>query len=348
MKKRLLFLFCGMMCLFLLLCSCGDDGDTGNSLPTESGSHTHSGEHTHQSGDTNSSVNEDESIDSGVNGDITSPETPCELNKAGHYWSNVSINKNTSAQGTVALSGKCHLCGDELYKVCTSIVDYEQFKNALSSDSLSSFTAVLGAEYTDYDENGSLTWRINKGVYTADYYINSKTKNSREYAKNFQGFSFNNFTYNSTSKTYVYWFDVNSYVELGFADGDLIYHSVGSKNGDEDKKTQTLYLNHNRISVESPNFAIDKYNAAVTKEALDASSLDADLVDKVFSELKSFSFDGSFEASLLENDRLCVYFYIDEARQNPVVDGTYTEASVTIEDTKIISFSFGKTVVEIG
>ena len=344
MKKRLIIFFCGVMCLFLLLCSCEDEGTDSSGSSSSVGS---------SSSDTSSLT---PSTTPGGDGnhdhtdpDVSSPETPCELNSLGHYWSNVSLNKNTSSTGTIAISGKCHLCGDSLYKVCTTLVDYNEWKSALSQDNLSSFTEISGNEYLDYDTNNSISWRINNGTYTCDYFIKSETKNSRICAQKFEGFSllYNKFKYDDNSKTYVYWLTDKSYVELGFADGKLLSHSVVSSNDKETTKTTTLYLNHQRIAIKVDDFIPEKFDSALSMDALLKSNLSSSLAEKIYDELTKLDFDLSFEASLLEKDTLSIYFYLDSPENNPLSDSTYTEATVIIIDNKIVKVSFGSSTVDI-
>lgn len=352
MKKQIFLILCVVMCLFLALCSCSCNNNGASGQSSHNHDHEHSdstGNSTSSNGSTGSTTPTPPSDKNEGNGDITSPETKCELSDKGHYWKNVSINKNTSAAGTIAISGKCHLCKDNLYKVATSLIEYNEWKEALSAEKLSSFTAVTGNEYTDYDKNGSISWRIKDNIYTADYFINSTTKNSTEYAKNFQGFSlqYYDFKYDSLSKTYVYWVNQNSYIELGFADGDLIYHATVTKNGDREEKTATLYLNHQRITVSTPDFIVEKFNSALNLEDLKSSSLSQSDAQSIYNELKALSFECSFEASLLENDGLSIYFYLNSQKTEPVYGGTYSTASVVIKDGAITSISFGNTTFEI-
>ena len=339
MKKRLFLLFCGVMCLFFVLCSCSCDTENVDSGDgDESHSHTHS---SLSSGSSSTVTDSSSNIQGSNNGDITTPETPCELSESGHYWSQVKINKETMAKSTVAVSGICHFCGDELYKVCASVVDYEQLKKAFSKESLKSFTLVNGTEYTDYDESGAICWREKDKVYTADYYINSDTKNSLKQIESFSAYKLENFKYDGSTKTYKYVYDENSYAEFGFADGDFIYYSYTSKNGDKEQKIESLYLNHNRIKVEKPDFIIEKYNEAVTLQKLKDSKLDSYTAENIFEELKSFDFDSTFEAFLLENDRVSVYFPLKSPRVDPISKDSYSFASVLIEDSQVVSVSFG-------
>lgn len=353
MKKGLILLACLLSMLALLLCACGDN--------TEGDSHDHDHDHegtgsTQSSGGTNNSGTQSgtgtsSSTGNNENTDISTPETDCKLSESGHYWSEVALNKNTSATGTVAISGRCELCGDSLYKICTSLVDYNEWKTALSEDSLKSFTEILSSgEYNDYDQNGSISWRIDKnGTYTADYFINNEEKSSGAYAQRFAGFAlqYEDFKYNSVSKTYVYWINENSYIELGFADGMLISHSTCSVKDGQEAKSTTLYLNHGRVSVEFPDFIEDKFENSLSLEALLNSNLSQSLATGIYNELSSLDFSGKLEASLLENDRVSVYFYLENAKKCPISGEDYLTASVIITEGYITSVSFGNSSVEI-
>lgn len=365
MKKRLIIFFCEIMCLFLVLCACGDDEENQNTNPSSGSDVT---QNTPSSSSSNSSAdssnaspnngNDTQSSTNGENGgaednndsEISAPETPCELSSLGHYWSNVTINKNTSATGTVAISGKCDLCKDDLYKVCTSLVDYNEWKDALSEAGLSSFTEVIGKEYTDYDENGSISWRVDEeGTYTADYFIKSDKKNSVAYSNRFKGFllQYNDFKYNSISKTYVYWINEKSYIELGFANGKLISHSTCTQNGDREEKSTNLFLNHQRIKIESPDFIEAKLWNALSLEKLNESNVGSSLAESIYNELSKLNFNGSYEASMLKNDEVSIYFYLDKAGKNPVSGEDYYTASVVVIDGKITKVVFGSTSIEI-
>lgn len=351
MKKGLILLSCLVSLLVLLLCACGDNtGDDGHNHDHENegtGTTQSSGGSTSSSGTQGgtSSSNKNE------NSDISSPETDCKLSESGHYWSNIQLNKNTSATGTVAISGKCENCGDDLYKISTALVDYNEWKNALSKDSLKSFTEVLSSgEYTDYDENGSIRWRIDeKGTYTADYFINNAEKSSGTYAQRFFGFSlqYDDFKYDSVSKTYVYWINVNSYIELGFADGALISHSTCTVSDGKESKSTTLYLNHGRVEVEFPSFIENKFKNALSLEALLSSNLSESLANGIYNALSKLSFKGAIEASLLENDRVSVYFYLENAEKCPISGEDYLTASVIISEGYITSVSFGNNTTTI-
>jgi len=355
MKKRLFLLFCGVMCLFFALCSCGD-GDSnpsgGSSSSLKEPASSQSGTPSNNSSSSMGSEGNDEGgeDDNKENGDISSPETECKLNSAGHLWSEVSINKNTSASGTVAISGKCSLCGDSLHKVCTALVDYNQWKSALSPEGLSSFTEVAANEYTDYGENGCMSWRVDEnGTYTVDYFLNSEEKSSSYYANKFKGFSlqYEDFKYDGISKTYVLWISDKSYIELGFADGNLISHSACTQNGDREEKTTTLYLNHQRIKVEFPEFIKEKFDNALSPELLKSSNIGTTLAEGVYGELSKLNFDGQLEISMLENDRVSIYFYLASAGKCPVSGESYSTASVVIDDGKIIKVEFGSTSLEL-
>lgn len=354
MKKQLFLLLCAMMCLFLVLCSCGDDEenpDSGSSQGSYSSNFSQgngmSGSSTGNDDEINDENNENENHE---NLEISSPETPCKLSSLGHYWSDVSINKNTSASGTVAISGKCDLCGDSLYKVYTALVDYNEWKNAISESGLSSFTEVVGKEYTDYSKNGSLSWRFDdNGTYTADYFVNISENSSTAYSQKFQGFSlqYNDFKYDNVSKTYVYWINEKSYVELGFADGKLLSHSTCTVSNDDTRKTTTLYLNHGRVTVECPDFIVNKFNNSFSLSSLKQSNLGSSLAEGIYNELSRLSFNGSLEASLLKNDEVSIYFYLDKAGSCPISGENYFTASVVINDGTLSYVSFGSTSIEI-
>ena len=116
MKKRLFLLLCGVMCLFLALCSCGDDtendghdhgnSNTGSSITSDASTSDSSSSGNDNTGTSNSDNNNINNNTDNKN-EVSAPETPCELNSLGHYWSKVSINKNTSASGrsSVSISG---------------------------------------------------------------------------------------------------------------------------------------------------------------------------------------------------------------------------------------------------
>ena len=344
MKKRLFILFCGVMCLFLVLCSCGDTTENTDNSEDDSHDHSHA---VSSSQSTNSSVSYPSDTGNSNNGDVTTPETECEFNEAGHYWSQVKINKSTSSSSTVGVSGVCYLCGDSLYKVAVSVVNYDELKAALSPNAFSSFTVVNGSEYTDYDENGSISWREKDNVYTVDFYINSSTKNSQSQKDRFQAYRFDNFVYDDTTKTYKYKYDENSYAEFGFADGDLIYYAYAIKTDLGEEKTETLYLNYGRITVEKPDFVVEKYHNAMTLEKLLSSQLGESMAQKLYDELKNISFDGSFDAYLLENDTLSIYFQLSSLHKDSISGNEYSSVTVLIEDSSIISVSLGSTTYTI-
>ena len=356
MKKRILLLICATLCLFLVLCSCSDEEKNGNSQGNTNtssgtqGSNTNSSstnDSTTQSPTTNSSTHDhDHDHDNSI---VTPPETKCPISDKGHYWRDVAINKNTDASGSIILTGKCHLCGENVSKQAVSLVTYEEWKKALSKEGLSSFTTLIGNEYSDYDQNGKCTWRIENDTYSVDYFINSADNNNSEIITNFMGFSlqYEDFKYDKQSKTYVYWMDENSYVELGFADGYLLSHTVVSRNGDKESRATTLYLNHGRVDVSVPSELTDKYSQSITLDSLKKSNISDSLAEKIFGELKEATFDLPFELSLLENDQLSVYFTLFRPRKDPVLGQDYSSLSVIVDEGKVTSVSFGTVSVEL-
>lgn len=337
MKKRLFLIFCGVMCLFFVLCSCGDDSE-GSDLLTNSGNQTSSSIPIIPDG---GNVDDDEQV-------VFPPETDCPANELGHYWKNVTIDKKTSSSGSVILRGTCFNCGDSLGKEVITLVDHDGWKRALSSDGLNSFTMIVNNEYTDFDENGSLAWRIINNNYTQDLFVNSE-KNSSNHAIKFSGFllaeSYNKFTYDQTTKTYVYK-DDNTRIELGFADGTLLLHSVSSL-VQESPVTTSVYVNHGRIKIEAPKYLTDSFSKAASLDALSKSTLTDSQAEKLFEVLSSLSFDSSFEASYLENGQVSVYFILENEKIDPFFDLKYSTVSVSMTDDKITSVSFDGNKVEL-
>ena len=354
MKKRIFLLICAVMCLFFVLCSCGcnDTGATQNSQNNQNddGQNQQGGTGGNQGDTSGSQIITPPANKNEGSTDIVVPETKCSLSERGHYWSEVEINKNTSASGSVGISGKCYYCGDSLYTVAVSMVDYNEWKNALSKEELSSFTVFTNGTYADYDKNGCIEWKIENGTFVSNYFINSTDKSSEKYAENFAGFSlqYNDFKYDTISRTYVYWINENSYIELGFADGHLLSHSTVSKKNDREEKSTTLYLNHKQIEVSLPDFVEEKYENALSLDAFSSSSLSSSVATSVYNELKNLSFDYKLEASLLENDKLCIYFYLDAPGINPISNEAYSNASVIIIDGHLTEVTFGDTTIELG
>lgn len=337
MKKRLFFIFCGVMCLFLMLCSCGDD----------SGSSALSSQIT-----TSSIVLPDVPGGGGVRDDeeqvVFPPETDCPATELGHYWKDVTIERDTSSSGSVIVRGICYNCGDRLGKEAVSLVDREQWKAALSEDGLKSFTVIMNNEYTDYDENGSLVWRIKNNVFTQDMFVNSE-KNSTSHALNYAGFllaeSYNKFTYDQNSKTYVY-NDVNSKIELGFADGTLLYYSFESLTQDG-AKSSAIYVNHGRIKIEAPFYLTSSFERMTSLEEISKATISNEYANSLYNALSTLSFDSKFEASYLENGKISVYFYLENESVDPIFGEKYSSVSVIFDSDRLSSVSFGNNKIEL-
>lgn len=331
MKKKFLLIFSLILCLLLAFVSCNDEeGD-------DSHSHSHS----------SSTITGSTPSDSSGSGVIPA-KTPCIMNEKGHYWYDVSIDTGSGISGSAVLSGRCYLCGDNLIKEVITLVDYEEWQNALTQG-LASFTVNVGSEYTDYDQSSSFSWRINDGVFTQDFFINSKDKTSTQKAKDFESFLlpsvYNSFTYNAKTKTYVY-VSQNATVELGFADGKLLSHSVTST-GENSKKSTTLYLNHDRVSVSTPQYFFDSLSYATSRESINKSTLSTTMKEKLASVFSSLSFDGYYEISYLENGGLSVYFSYESPKNDSVFGEAYSSLTIVISEDKVVSVSFGTSTVEI-
>lgn len=326
MNKRIFLLILATLCLIFGLCSC--------SCSTDDNEHNHN----HSTG--SSTIN---STGNSTRPDNQNPEPPNTDIKCEHYWYNVEIDKETSSTSSVYLKGSCYLCGDSLMREAITTVSLSEWKKALSSEELKSFTVFAGNSYTDYDESSALSWKIDNDIFTEDYYINS-TKNSTSYlTEKYSGYSlmYSKFTYNMDSRTYVYNLDESSTIELGFADGQLIYHSSTSKNGDNVKKSDTLYLNHNKITVSVPDYFYDIFDKMIAEENLTSTSLSASMRTKVAEFLKSLNFDGSFEISFLENGGLSVYFSYENSKTDPIFNEQYSSITIYAQDEKIKSITIG-------
>ena len=333
MKKRLFLLFCGVMCLFFVLCSCGDDTEN---VPTSSSINVGTVPTKPSGGNI-----DDEPV-------VFPPETSCEASQLGHYWKNVRIEKNTSSTGSIIIRGVCDRCGDTLGKEAITLVSREEWVSALSAEGLNSFTVIRNDEYTDFDENGSLIWRIKDDVYTQDLFVNSD-KNSTSHALNFSAFllseSYNKFKYDQSSRAYVYE-ENNTRVELGFADGKLLFHSFKSLS-DGSNPVTSVYVNHGRIKIEAPNYLIQSFSKMTAFEKISKSTLSKDDKEKLFNELKALSFDSQFEASYLENGKVSVYFYLENEKTDPFFDQKYSSVTVYFVDDRLSSVSFGNNRIDV-
>ena len=227
-------------------------------------------------------------------------------------------------------------------------VSLGEWKKALSSEDLKSFTVFAGNSYTDYDETSSLSWRIINDIFSEDYYINSSTKNSAAYLnENYGGYAlmYNKFTYSMETRTYIYEVNENSRVELGFADGNLIYHSTTSKNGENIKKSDTLYLNHNKIEITVPDYFYEIYEKMIAEENIVSSSLSASMRKTVAEFLKTLTFDGTFEISFLENGGLSVYFSYENTQTDPIFNSQYNSITISAQDERIESITIGNSTL---
>ncbi len=338
MKKRIFLLFCGVMCLLLLLCSCTDEAEeSGLSIP--SGNNTVSSLPTTPNG---GNIPDSEPT-------VFPPETACPANELGHYWKDISISNSTSSTVSVIIKGSCYNCGQSLGKEAVSVVDFDEWKNALSSSGLSSFTLISGGEYTDFDENNTLSWRIKNNIYTQDFSFSIEQKNSAAHALNFAGFSlaesFNKFKYDSNSRTYVY-SDENAKYELGFADGHLLLHSVESL-ADENNRVTSLYVNHGRIKIDVPDYVKSYFSNMTSCEALSKSKESKNFIEKLNDALSEMSFDMPAEISYLENGKVSFYFILDEEKTDPFFDLKYSTVSVLIENDAVVRVSFGSNDIEL-
>ena len=325
MKKRLFLLFCGVMCLFFVLCSCGDDEVTTTTTTTGTVSSQPDGGNVDDSNQT-----------------VFAPETSCPANALGHYWKDVTVNTASNSSGSVIVKGVCYNCGEKLGKEAVSLVSFEEWKNALSSAGLSSFTTIKGTEYTDYDSKNALSWRIKNNVFTQDFYFGTN-KNSAEHALNFSGFllteSYNKFTYDQATKSYVYE-DGNVKIFLGFADGCLLSHTVEGSSG---SKETTLYVNHGRIKIDVEDYVVNYFNDMTSVSALSKSILPQSYVQTLHSALTELSFESKTEVSYLENGKVCYYFFLDSQKTDPFGDSKYSTVAVIIEEDRVTSVSFGST-----
>lgn len=329
MKKKAFLLILVTLCLIFTLCSC--------SCTTDNGEHNHN----HSTG---SSV--DNSTGSSTRPDNQNPTPPNTDIECEHYWYNVEIDKATSSTSSVYLKGTCYLCGDSLMREAITTVSLSEWKAALSSEELKSFTVFAGNNYTDFDENSSLSWRIKNDIFSEDYYINSN-KNSASYLEEkYGGYSlmYSKFTYSMETRTYIYDLDESTKVELGFADGQLIYHST-TKNGENIKKSETLYLNHNKITISVPNYFYEIFERMIAEENLTSTSLSASMRNDVAEFLKELTFDGSFEISFLENGGLSVYFLYENSLTDPIFNSQYNSITILAQDEKIKSVTIGNSTL---
>lgn len=325
MNKRIIFLICAILCLFFVLCSCSCEDET--VTPTSS------------------SV---QSSNTGGGGGDNQKPVACKHD----YWFKPGVNKSTSSDHSAILFGECYNCGDSLTKEVVTVVTFDEWKAALSPEKLTSFTLCVGQEYTDYALNGSLSRRVKDGIYTEDYFLGAGSLNSKTYAEEaFTGYAmlsmYEQFTYDKEKKVYVLPLNESSSIEIGFADGYVLSLATVSKNGHEESRITSYYINHGKVEVNLPSYFYTIYNGATSLDEIKNSSLSQDMCEKIVSVLDEMSFDNRVEVSFLENGGLSVYFYLDEAKTDPLFGEEYSFVTVVIQDTKLKSVSFGNNTVEI-
>ena len=329
MKKFLLLICIASLSLCLIACSCSNEQDD------------HSG-HDHSSG-TTASTNQNQPNDNGGN------EPPLAEKHKNHYWTGLEISENNSATSSSVIKGYCIECGDSLSREVVTTVTYEEWKASLSQAGLTAFTAYSNGLYTDYDENGSRSWKISDNTITEEYFIGIEGKNSQAYAERFAGFtlSYNSFTYNRETRSYVSYVDENTWVELGFADGKLFLHATNHKEGDTVNRTETLFFNYDSAKSEVPQYFFDTYEEIVKADKLSQSSIGKTAAEGLSAFLSVLSFDGAYEISYLPNDQLSVYIYLAEPQTDPIFNSQYDSVSIVAIDGKITSVTIGNNTVEL-
>ena len=326
-----LFTLCLIFALFS--CSCSDENTdtppTQNSTP-QGGSSTQ-----------NSTTNSTPSF----------PEPPLSDVVCSHYWKDVTVDTNTEATSTVIMKGTCYLCGDSLYEEHISTVTYEEWKKALSPDYINSFTVFVGNTYTDYGEKNSMSWKISNNIHTESYYINLG-KNAASYlTEYYSGYitasMFNQFTYNREKRAYVYEINENSHIELCFANGYLISHSEVSTSEGKEKKSTTLYLNHNNINVNLPQYFYDHFKKITAENNIDSSALPSSHKEAIKKIIKGLDLNGKIEVAYLENGGLSVYFYLDREVINEVLNENYSSVTLVAKDDILESIIIGKSTFSL-
>ena len=332
MKNKIFALLCFILALLLafsalISCSCQDE-NTENSTPQSQNNTS-----TSTQGSVNSGTNEDHLVDD---------------KNHKHYWYNVTVDKSSSATSTATLKGKCYTCGDFLQKDVITTVTFDEWKNALSFEGLRSFTQIQGSTYTDYDENGAMSWKIEDNIYTDSYFLNSDTKNSSVIANNFLSYtissSFNSFKYNQETRTYIQK-SGDIVTELGFADGKLLSYCVSdSKN---EHKSVSIFINYDSVKVEAPSYIYDYYKTLISTDALFVGLQSRSQAEKLHTLLSSMSFDEKWEMSHLKNGVLSVYFYVNSTEKDPIFNESYDSVSIVSSNGKITSVHIGNNVIEM-
>ena len=324
MKKiKILFLILAVACLIFALCACSCEA------PDSDNSTSSSHEHSHAPDNQNPEPPK-------------SPEKECL-----HYWYNVTVDRSTSAKGSVILNGECWNCGDKLTKEVITFIDREEWASAMSQEGMKSFTLNNGITYTNYDENGSMSWRVSgeSKIYTEEYFVNTG-KNSVNYVtENFSGYllMYNDFKYDDQTKSYVHKINDTSRVEIMFADGKLF--SVITVSGSS--KTEYKYLNHGVASAGVPQYFFNMYENVISEEAIKNTSLSADMAEKVSAFLKTLSFELPHEISFLENGGLSVYFYVANGENDPIFGEKYESVTVVAQDEKITGLTIGNNTIDL-
>lgn len=322
MKKiKALLLILAVTCLIFTICACSCEA------PDADNSTSSSFEHTNKPDNENPDQPKP-------------PEKECV-----HYWYNVTVDRNTSAEGSVFLNGECWNCGDKLSKEVITLIDRDEWSAALSPDGMKSFTLNNGITYTNYDENGYMSWRMagDAKIYTEEYFVNTG-KNSQTYVtESFSGYllMYNDFKYDNETKSYVYKINDTSRVEIMFADGNVF--SLATVSGSS--KTEYKYLNYGVASAAVPQYFFDIYESVTSKDGIDKTSLSDDMKEKVLEFLKSIDFSGAHEISFLENGGLSVYFYISNGENDPIFGEKYESVTVVARDEKIESLTIGNNTI---
>lgn len=325
MKKnfKIIFMILAVACMIFALCACSCQAPDSETSTESSHEHDHSQNN-------------------------QKPEEPKQPEKeCVHYWYNVTVDRNTSATGSVILNGECWNCGDKLSKEVITLVDHDEWKAALSPEGMKSFTLNNSVTYTDYDEKGTMSWSITgeSKIYTEQYFVNTKANSASYATDNFSGYKmmYSSFKYNEQSKTYVYEINDTSTVEMMFADGKLFLLTLGSGSS----KTEYMYLNYDIASASVPQYFFDIYSAAITKENISSSSLSTEMVNKVSEFLTSLSFELPHEIYFLENGGLSVYFYTNSTTPDPFFGEEYEAVTVFARDEKIVSLTIGNNTIDI-
>ena len=321
-KFKIIFSILAMACLIFAICACSCEAPESSSS-TES-SHDH-----------------DHTEDNQKPAEPQPPEKECV-----HYWYNVTTDTGTASNGAIILNGECFNCGDKLSKEVVTRIEYEQWKSALSFEGVKSFTLNSGVTYTDYDETGSMSWKITgeSKIYTEEYFVNMGKTAQAYVTESFSGYllMYNSFKYDEATRSYIYQISDTSHVEIMFADGKIFSLStVGAGS-----KTSYLYLNYDVVSSAVPQYFFDIYGKVVSLEGLASVGIAADMAEKINAFLSSLSFELPHEISFIENGGLSVYFYVENGASDPIFGESYGSVTVVAKDEKIVSLSIGNNTID--